>query len=333
MITLEDLAKKLNLSTSTVSRALNNNEIINIKTRERVQKLAKELNYTPNASAQSLVNKRANTIGVVYEVEHGLNNLFFAAVLESFKRSVQEKGYDILLLSNNTENKMDFLSHSISKNVDSVLIVSYGEAPYESIKKLQESNLAVITLDPHMPQNNSIYSDSYNGIISSCNYLYDLGHRKIGFINGSYINFIGKERLRGYLDFIRSKNLTPIYIDDKTNESYDFNDGYSTMKAIVDKFGLPEAICSSSDLMALGAISYLRKINVKIPEDLSIVGFDDLSVSEITTPKLTTVAQDYESIGKKASDLLYDMMTTGNREVAPQIIKTKLVIRESCKKR
>src|SRR5690554_4112106 len=195
MVTIGEIARAAGVSISTVSKSLNGYKEISDQTRNRVKKIAEQMGYTPNAAAQSLVLKRANTIGIVYEVESGLKNLFFAAVLESFRKHIQSKGYDILLLSNNTESKLDYLKHSHSKNVDAVLVISTDES-YEAVKKLFNSDLAVLSLDPKEAIHNTIYSDSYSAIRKSCNYLYELGHRKIAFINGSYQNFIGLERLK-----------------------------------------------------------------------------------------------------------------------------------------
>jgi len=257
MVTRGEIAKAAGVSVSTVSKSLNGYQEISEKTRQKVKDVADKLGYTPNAAAQSLVLKKANTLGVVYEVEHGLKNLFFAAVLEAFRRYVQSKGYDILFLSNNTESKFDYLKHCQSKNVDGVLVMSTDES-YDSVRKLVDSKLAVITLDPRDSTDNSIYSDSYHSIIKSTRYLYELGHRKIAFINGSYSNFVGQERLKGYLHFMQEKGLEPIYLKDHSNESYTFHEGYQTMKLLLENYGLPDAVCTVSDLMTMGAISYLN---------------------------------------------------------------------------
>ena len=334
MITLEQIAMKANVSVSTVSKALSNHKAISQKTKDRIRSIADDLGYTPNANAQSLVNKRANTIGVVYEVEFGLRNLFFTAVLEEFRKNAQLNGYDILLLSNSNEKNLDYYRHCQSKNVDGVLIVSIGSAPIEAIKKLTESNMAVITLDPLHAGSNTIYSNSYKGIQTACQYLYELGHRKIAFINGSYTNLIGQERLNGYLDFMKSKKLKPIYQKEISNESYTFSEGYQTMKGLLVTNGLPDAVICSSDLMAMGASTLLQKRGYKVPQDVSIIGFDNISVCEIATPRLTTIAQNYEEIGKRAWDLMICMLNnSGERKKEPIIVDTELVIRESTTKR
>ena len=332
MVTIDEIAKLSKVSISTVSKALNGYTEISEKTRNRVIEIADKLGYMPNATAQSLVRKRSNTIGVVYDVEYGLQNLFFSGVLESFRKNVEVSGYDILLLSYNTESGLDYLRHCQSKNVDAVLVVSGGDNE-ESLQRLYESNLAVLTLDPREKSLNSIYSDSYTSIRRSCKYLYELGHKKIAFINGSYTNYIGRERLKAYLDFMHEKGLEPYYIPDLSNESYSYEEGYHTMKMLFETFGLPEAVCSVSDLMTVGAIHYLESLGYAVPLDVSFIGFDDLQICEIVKPKLTTVRQNYEAFGKLACQTLIGMIEGKVRKIDPIVVDTEIVVRESCKKR
>lgn len=332
MVTIDEIAKLSKVSISTVSKALNGYTEISEQTRKRVTAIAEELGYMPNATAQSLVRKRSNTIGVVYEVEYGLKNLFFSGVLEAFRKVVESRGYDILLLSHNTESGLDYLKHCNSKNVDAVLVVSGGDNQ-EAIRKLYQSQLAVLTLDPHEKGPNSIFSDSYHSIKRSCKYLFDLGHKRIAFINGSYTNFIGRERLRAYLDFMHEKGLEPLYLPEKSNESYSYEEGHQTMKMIFETYGLPEAVCSVSDLMAIGAINYLNTHGFSVPDDVSVIGFDDLHVCEIVTPKLTTVRQNYEAFGQYACDTLLGMMDGKVRTIDPIVVDTEIIVRDSCKKR
>lgn len=331
MVTIEEIARLSKVSVSTVSKSLNGYAEISEKTRNRVIKIADELGYMPNMTAQSLVRKKSNTVGVVYEVEYGLNNLFFSSVLESFRKNIEAFGYDILLLSHNTDIGLDYLRHCKSKNVDAVLVVSGGNNN-EALYKLYESDIAVLTLDPTESRNNTIYSEGYHSIQRSCKYLYDLGHRKITFINGSYTNFIGLERLRGYVDFMNEKGLEPLYLKDRTNESYIHEEGYNTMKLLFETFGLPDAVCSVSDLMAVGAMNFFKDLGVSVPNDVSVIGFDDLQICEIVSPRLTTVRQDYEMIGKLASDTLIAMVNGSVRTIDPIEVETKIVVRDSCKK-
>src|SRR5690606_12705101 len=136
-----------------------------------------------------------------------------------------------------------------------------------------------------------------------------------------------------YLDFIESKGLMPIYLDDYSNESYSFHDGYQTMKRLYEKYGLPEAVCTVSDLMAMGVIQYLTNKGHKVPDEVSVIGFDDLDICEISTPQLTTIRQNYEEIGMRAGQALIDMLDNKKRDMDPIVVDTKIVIRNSCKSR
>lgn len=332
MVTIEEIAKLSKCSVSTVSKALNGYTDISEKTRKRVLKIAKELGYVPNATAQSLVRKRSNTLGVVYEVEYGLMNLFFSSILEAFRREAMQRGYDILLLSNNTENGMDYLKHCRSKNVGGVLVVSAG-SDAEAIQRLVESEIAVIRLDPEIDVNNSIYSDSYYSIRNACRYLYDTGHRKIAFIQGDKQNFIGATRLRGYLDFIKEKNLQPFFHEPINNTSYSMEEGYETMKEIIRFYGLPDGVVASSDLMAIGAMKYIQELGYSVPDHVSIIGFDNLQLCEVVTPKLSSISQDYNLIGRKACEMLLDKIENNEQDLDPVVVDTKLIIRESVKNR
>lgn len=331
MVTIDEIAKLSKVSISTVSKALNGYADISEKTRQRIIGIADELGYMPNATAQSLVRKRSNTVGIVYDVQYGLKNLFFSSVLEAFRKNVESKGYDILLLSHNSNSGLDYLRHCHSKNVDAVLVIS-GDNP-EGIQKLYQSQLAVLTLDPIKRGPNSIFSDSYQSVKRACKYLHDLGHKRIAFVNGSYTNFIGLERLKAYLDFMHEHGLETIYLPEHSNEKYNYEEGYATMKMIFEAYGLPEAVCSVSDLMAIGAINYLNSHGFSVPEDVSVIGFDDLQVCEIVTPKLTTIRQDFESLGKLACETLIGMVEGEFRTIEPIVLDTEIIVRDSCRKR
>ncbi len=128
------------------------------------------------------------------------------------------------------------------------------------------------------------------------------------------------------------KELDPIYLKDRSNESYTFHEGYQTMKLLFENYGLPDAVCTVSDLMAMGAIQYFQNHGYKVPDDVSIIGFDDLDICEICTPQLTTIRQNYEEIGVKAGDALIDMLDNKGQKLDPIIIETNIIVRDSCKK-
>lgn len=333
MITIVKIAKLSGFSVSTVSKALNDYPDISEKTRQKILKVCKEQGYIPNSSAQNLVTKRSNTIGVVYEIEQGLKNLFFAEILDSFRENVEANGFDILLLSNKDRRGLDYVDHSRFKQVDAILIIAGGRN-MQAIDRIKSAKIPMLTLDPPVIMNNSIYSDSYDAIKSSCNYLYQLGHKRIAFIQGNYLEtLIGKRRHKAYMDFMAEKDLEPLWIPEINNISYAVNDGFRTMQAIFEKYGLPDAVCASSDLMAIGAIDFIKSNGFNVPNDVSVIGFDNIQFCDLTTPKLTTIKQDYKKIGSLAASLLLKMIETKELDIEPILIPTSIVVRESCRKK
>jgi LacI family transcriptional regulator len=332
MISIEKIAQLAGCSISTVSKALNGYTDVSPRTRQRILDIATKHGYVPNAMAQSLARKRSNLIGIVYDVEYGLKNAFFVRILESFRRYVELNGYDLLLLSHQAEEGPNYLRHCRSRRIDAVLVVS--ESTYQNaVKELRDSELAVVTFDPFAMVPNSIMSDNYESVKKACRYLYELGHRKIAFIQGDNNTLIGQSRDRGYKDFIKEYGLQPMEVESINNISYTYADGYRTMQAIFERFGQPEAVCAASDLMAIGAMGYLKANGISIPDDVSIMGFDDLDVCEIVTPNLTTIHQDYEKIGQLAFEALMRLVDEPKQLFDPIIVPTYIVVRGSCKKR
>lgn len=332
MISIKKIAQLAGCSVSTVSKALNGYSSVNQETREHILKVAKDHGYVPNAMAQSLVRKRSNLIGVVYDVEFGLQNTFFIKILESFRKQALIYNYDILLLSHLSNDHPDYVRHARSHRVDGVIVISEGSYP-SSIHELRESGLPVVTFDPYTLVPNSVTTDNYQAIKKSCKYLYDLGHRKIAFIQGDYYTQVGKARLDGYCDFMNEHQLDLIRLEGISNTSYTFEEGYKTMQSLFEKFGLPDAVCAASDLMAIGAMSYLQTNGIEVPNEVSVIGFDDLAFCDIVSPKLTTIHQDYDELGKQAMERLIEVMNDPQKKLPPVLVSASLVVRQSCRKR
>jgi LacI family transcriptional regulator len=332
MVTIIEIAKLSGCSISTVSKALNNYSDVSEKTRERIIRIAKEAGYVPNATAQSLVRRKSNTIGVIYQLKRGFKNLFFAEILDSFRAAIEQKGYDTLLLSNQSKSGSDVIDRSRFKQVDGLLVFAAGRNVNDFIE-MSEINLPILTLDPPALSENTIYSDSYAAIQKACRYLYRLGHRKIAFIQGDLDLLVGKKRFEGYLDFMKENELEPIYSLKTKNKTFSIDEGYQTMHAIFEENGLPEAVCASSDLMALGAIKYLKTNGFHVPKDISIIGFDNMHFCDILEPRLTSIKQDYQHIGTLAGNVLTDMIDKKKRTIEPIRIETSIVVRDSCMRR
>jgi LacI family transcriptional regulator len=332
MVTIVEIAAISKCSVSTVSKALNNYSDVSEKTRKRIAKIAHELGYVPNSSAQSLVTRKSNTIGIVFDIEIGLKHFVFSEILDQFRNSIEGKGYDLLLLSNNARYGLDYLDHSRYKQVDGVLIVASGRNQ-KAIQRMREANIRILFIDPPFLVNNSIRSDSYQGIQKACNYLYHLGHRKIAFIQGDNENYIGRERMKAYLEFVEDHELEPMWLPTIHNIRYSQEEGYQTMQAIFEAYGLPDAVCVASDTMAIGAIRCMQNNGYHVPNDISIVGFDNSVICDFVEPKLTSVKQDFQAIGRLACEKLVEMIEKDITEFEPIKLDTSIVVRSSCKSR
>lgn len=333
MVTIIEIAQASKCSVSTVSKALNDYPDVSEKTKKKILKIAQDMGYVPNSTAQSLVRKKSNTIGIVYEIDHGLRNQVFSEILSYFRAEIEKSGYDLMLLSNNSKRGLDYLDHSRFKQVDGVVIIAAGHNQ-GAIQRMREANLPVVTIDPPLPlQTNAVYSHSKNGIYKAAKYLYQLGHRKIAYIQGDVYNYIGKSRLDGYLKFIAEQDLEPMWVKERHNVRYSLEDGFKTMQDIFEKYGLPDGVVVSSDLMAIGAIQFLKNSGFDVPRDCSVIGFDNMPFCDIIEPKLTTMKQDFELIGTQACQVLLKMIDSKTIESENIVLETQLVVRNSTQKR
>ncbi len=332
MITIKKIAQLSECSISTVSKALNDYEDISLSTKKKIINIAKSNGYIPNSTAQSLVRQKSNTIGVVYEINEGLKSMFFTLVLNAFRDNMEIAGYDLLLLSNHSSKGHDYLQQSQFKQVDGILLIAAGRN-IKAIHNLDGFHIPTVFIDPPIQTIHQLSSDFHQGIDEACTYLSQLGHCKIGFIQGDTSNLIENERLQGYIKSMQTNKLELFYIDNIQNVYFNQSEGFETARLLFQKFGLLDAIIASSDLLAIGAMEFYIKSGYNIPDDISIIGFDNLSICEIVRPKLTSISQDYKKIGEEASKMLLGLIE-GNNIVSDSVtVKTKLVIRDSTKRK
>lgn len=332
MAKIKDIAKLANVSPSTVSRVFNGYDDIPETTKQRIFKIAAEHGYSPNVNAVSLVKQQARTLGIIYDVTSGFSNLFFSGILESFRRAAEENVYDILFLQHGLETGLDYVRHCNNRNIRSVFIITHSYRA-EIIPVLKENGIHVVAFEPPENVGNSVASDHYLGIHQSCSELYHLGHRKIAFVQGSLTVFSGKERLRSYLDFCKNNALESIFIDQISNENYTVEEGYTLMNQILDQYGIPDAVCAAADLLALGAIHAMQNRNIDIPNQVSIIGFDDLILNDIIRPRLSTIKQDTQAIGRIAYEKLVSITASNEIEFDSVPVPTYYIQRESTKKK
>ena len=334
-LTLKDLAQKLGLSTSTVSRALQNNPAISDDTRLRVNKLAKKIGYYPDALAKSLKNKKSYTIGVIVpEISH----FFFSSVIDGIEDITYKDGYTILVTKSNEDFEREVLNlESLISNRVAGVIASIsqntkaGKHFYNIINRgipLVLFDRVLDDLDVH-----KIVGDDFEKVYKMVNHLIDSGYQNIAYLAGpSHLNITSK-RLGGYKKALIDNDvelMDELILHVNLNE----NDGFEGAKSLLQQFPKVDAICCVNDPVALGVYKYLNKVGIKIPDKIGVTGFSNNPSSEIINPTMTTVDQQGYQMGKKAAEILLQKINNEsiNSLDKTHIIEGELIIRDSSRK-
>lgn len=333
MATIYDVARRSGYSITTVSKVLNNHPNVSKRAKEKVMLAVEELSYIPDSSARTLATKKSNMVGVVYSeaLDVGMTHLFFSEVIEAFKKQVELYQYDLLFVSRNINSYQSYHDHLKHRGVDGVVVLNLHNDDQELLS-FTNSNIPTVFIDNFIDKANVIYSDNQLGCTLAINYLFELGHRKIAHISGSSLTFTGLERMKGFKRAIQEKNLTipDEYLVDGGFFSYE--GGRSAMLKLLSLEDRPTAVFVAGDEMAVGAIQVAKELGVRIPEDISIIGFDDISLAKHIEPSLTTVRQDKELIGKQAAIILLNEINGLQNAHFSNVIPVKLIKRESCQK-
>jgi LacI family transcriptional regulator len=335
LVTIYDIAKKTGFSSATVSKVINNCSGVKKETQETVMQAAQEMGYTLNANARALITKKSWLIGVLFseDIGTGIAHPHYSGILQSFQKVVNSKGYDIIFVNRWFGNrKVSFLEHCMYRRVDGVLIASVKNFTHE-VQSVVDSELKCVSVEMPYPNHYSVLSDNYQGGLQAMEYLYILGHRKIAHIAGPLDSTAGWERYSAYKDFLLSKGMeyNPLYVAEAA--AYSPEEGKKAIDQLINNCwnDMPTAVFAGYDLYALPAINVLQERGFRVPADISIIGFDNLNFAELTRPGLTTISQDREEIGRKAAELLIDLIENG--ESAEQLdirVPTTLVMRGSC---
>ncbi|GHV71525.1 LacI family transcriptional regulator [Spirochaetia bacterium] len=332
MATIYDIAKKTGFSPPTVSKALNGAGTLSDKTRDLINNTAKEMGYVPNLTAWTLSTRRSRLIGIINKDIY-LTNAFippiFNNILGGFKEVMETEGYDLLMLSNSRE----LHPGGNYRNIDAFLIFTAPAARECHI--LRETRRPCISTNDIIPGISTVITGNYEGAVEAVQYLVDLGHRHIAYIAGpeTEVSTASAERFQGYRVCLE-KNSIP-YEEGLTEkaELWSAQGGYEAAKRLLCRTPRHKrsfsALFACSDNLAYGAIRALREADFRLPEDISIIGFDGDLLCEYTSPTLTTMRQNSLLIGKTAAELLLEKLAGGE---CPDFtrIKAELVVRESC---
>jgi LacI family repressor for deo operon, udp, cdd, tsx, nupC, and nupG len=326
-ITIKDVAREAGVSHMTVSRVINNKVNISESTRVRVLTAIKKLNYKPNSVARSLVIKKTKLLGMIVP---DINNPFFSAMIRGTEKLARENDYNIILGDTEgfVENEKSYMDLMVERMVDGVVLA----APRMEDSKLFESNKMVplVVVDRHFENNGitHVWADNIDGARQAMEYLIDLGHRRIGFITGPQNVQVSLMREEGYRRSLKKYDI-PHDPELVFRGDYLFESGYKSFDHFFRLSSPPSAIFSSNDIMALGFLKRAKEKNVSIPRDVSIVGFDNIELSSLISPPLTTVHHPIVEMGSTGVRLLLNRILQNRDEVGEIRLKNELVVRDS----
>jgi len=331
MATIKDVAKQSGVSIATVSRVINGSVKVKPETREAVLRTIKELNYTPNAIAQGLQKKKTNTIGVLFP---DATSYYFAEIIRGINNYVRQNGYQIVVSSSHDAiDEAETFQTLLKSSQVSGMILMMPSIHNKQILNSNIKDIPTILLNTNIdtPESVTIVIDNYTGAKEATAHLISHGHRKIGFIHGAPNNFDSQERYRGYLDALRDGKLQP----DKRYEFHgDFteNSGFIGGMELFGSENRPTAIFVANDAMAIGVIEAARRMSLKVPDDVAIIGFDDIPTGKYIYPPLSTVNVPTRKVGEIAGAQIVKMLTTPEKSIKNKriTIPVSLQLRESC---
>ncbi|WP_026486081.1 LacI family DNA-binding transcriptional regulator [Caldanaerobius polysaccharolyticus] len=324
MPTIIDVAKRAGVSPSTVSRALSGRAPVKFETKQRIMEAIKELDFKPNILAKGLKEGKTNTVGLIIP---NICNPLFPAIAKGVEDEARKNGYTVFLC-NTDENlsiEMDYVEKLKERWVDGLIFATVKDR-YDHIEDLEKSRFPVVLLVRKYPNAlHSVTLDNYEGAKMAVEYLWQRGHRRIWFLCGDTRLSLYSDRLSGYLDAVKQRG-----IDCNCGRAIEnintMEEAEKTLYSLLDG-DRPDAIFAASDPMAIAAMRAVKSRGFRVPEDISIMGFDDLDMAAYVDPPLTTVSQPVREMGAEAFSMLLKLI---NREsVRPRVIKPELVIRKS----
>jgi LacI family transcriptional regulator len=312
-----EIAQKANVSRATVSRVINHMSGVKEETRRRVEQVISEVNYIPSAAARSLVSKKSNTIGVLI---YNITQPFWAGITSGIENGALQNDYGMFIFNSKSHStNWDYqkaykqnLRKLVRQGVDGIIIALLNDLDPDDIAFLESVHMPFTVLQNHL-ENSPIVSvnvDNVKSAFEATNYLIRLGHRSIVHVTGPMTSGIAQKRVEGFTKAMTAAGL-PVASDSLINGTFNFNDGYWAMKRILMRENLPTAVLFGCDTEAFGGIAAAREMNVHVPEDISVMGFDGLA-REIEygalLPDLTTMCQPMEQLGGSAVQQLLKLI-------------------------
>jgi LacI family transcriptional regulator len=334
---LEDIAKKAGVSRSTVSRVINNEPYVSEKTRERVKAIIAQEGFAPNPAARMLVTQRTRNIGFI--IPQNPNSLFddtsyyFPRLLQGASQEIDVQDYGMLLWLGNSGSDQERFYRRISQNrlMDGLIFASAANSSL-LVSHLAQTEIPFITIEQppeYADRSSYITVDNCAGARTAVQHLIQLGRRRIGHLTGPMDNVDGYDRLMGYKEALEAAGL-PVDTNVIINGYFTRISGYEGMKALLAQETPIDAVFAASDSIALGALQALHEAGIRVPDDVAVIGFDDLPSAVSVSPQLTTIHQPVFDKGVLAARTLIQLIEGKLHGPQHIVLPTELVIRQSC---
>lgn len=326
--TMKDVALKAKVSTATVSRALMNPDKVSQATRNRVEKAAREVGYLPQPMGRNVKRNESRTILVIVP---DICDPFFSEIIRGIEVTAANHGYLVLIgdCAHQNQQEKTFIDLIITKQIDGMLLLG-SRLPFDASIEEQRNLPPMVMANEFAPELElpTVHIDNLTAAFDTVNYLYEQGHKRIGCIAGPEEMPLCHYRLQGYVQALRRCGIMvdPQYI---ARGDFTFEAGSRAMQQLLDLPQPPTAVFCHSDVMALGALSQAKRQGLKVPEDLSIIGFDNIDLTQFCDPPLTTIAQPRYEIGREAMLLLLDQMQGQHVGSGSRLMDCELIIRGS----
>lgn len=332
MATIKDVAEKAGVAVSTASYALNGRtEKVSKETEAKILEAARELNYRPNAIARSLVRQKTDTIGLFLLLDHvDINQPYVVELIMGIMDVSRQNGYDIVLFSNVEVEETSYIERCKERSVDGAIVFGmYNDDPH--LPELKESEIPIVSIQVPVRGKKTTYitSDHQKGAYKAVNYLLTKGHQNIVLVNGDLQMTVAQQRLAGYKDAYREAGLE---FDEQWILHGDFEReaAYQKMKGFLAQGEEFTAVFAAANLIALGVMDALKEEGIDVPDQVSVICFDDISLPAHLAPQLTAVSEKTTQIGEQAIDMLVQMID-GAQELPPTFLEYQLIERGSVK--
>ncbi len=336
MATIRELARRSGVSVATVSRVFNTPEVVSQLTRQRILDLAVEIGYLPNESARTLATKKSNMVGLVWDTDHrrpGWRHPFLQEILVALKTALSGHGLNLLMLAGHDtagpDDEQRYVRAVRRHNLDGAVIIDNGTRD-PAVLALVDAQVPCVALDLRVtgPTCTYVTSDNAGGAALAVRHLVERGHRRIGTIAGPQRTWPGAARLTGFRAALAEAGLP---LDDGHVVEGDFylDGGHAAMRRLLALDDRPTAVFVAGDEMAIGALRAAHEAGLRVPDDIAVVGFDDIDAAALVPPGLTTVAQDKAGFGTAAAEALIAMLHDSEELPSPTALPTTLVMRGS----